>query len=101
MRIIVFFDLPMLTDKDKRQYRKFRKDLIKNGFVMMQESVYTRMVLNQSVQNSVISLLKKNKPENGLVQALVVTEKQFTNIENICGKIVSDIIDTDERVIVL
>ena len=101
MRIVVFFDLPTLTDKDKRQYRKFRKMLIKNGFVMMQESVYTRMVLNQTVQNSVISVLKKNKPESGLVQALIVTEKQFTGIENICGRIVSNVIDTDERVVVL
>ncbi|MBP3238490.1 MAG: CRISPR-associated endonuclease Cas2 [Lachnospiraceae bacterium] len=101
MRIVVFFDLPTLTDKDKRQYRKFRKLLIKNGFVMMQESVYTRMVLNQTVQNSVISILKKNRPETGLVQALIVTEKQFSGIENICGRIVSNVIDTDERVVVL
>ena len=101
IRIVVFFDLPTLTDKDKRQYRKFRKLLIKNGFVMMQESVYTRMVLNQTVQNSVISILKKNRPETGLVQALIVTEKQFSGIENICGRIVSNVIDTDERVVVL
>ena len=39
MRIIVFFDLPTETLEDKREYRKFRKMLIENGFVMMQESV--------------------------------------------------------------
>lgn len=101
MRIVVFFDLPTLTDSDKREYRKFRKLLIKNGFIIMQESVYTRMVLNQTVQNSVIELLKKNKPPAGLVQAMIVTEKQFSNTVNISGKITSDVIDSDERLLVL
>lgn len=101
MRIIVFFDLPTLTDKDKREYRNFRKLLIKNGFIMMQESVYTRMVLNHTVQKSVIELLKKNKPADGLVQALVVTEKQFSNTVNISGEYSSDIVDSDERLVIL
>ncbi len=101
MRIIVFFDLPTLTDRDKREYRNFRKLLIKNGFIMMQESVYTRMVLNQTVQKSVIELLKKNKPVDGLVQVLVVTEKQFSNTVNISGEFSSDIVDSDERLVIL
>jgi len=101
MRILVFFDLPTLTDGDKREYRKFRKLLIKNGFIMMQESVYTRMVLNQTVQKSIIELLKKNKPPAGLVQAMVVTEKQFSNTVNISGKVTSDVIDSDERLLIL
>lgn len=101
MRIIVFFDLPTLTDTDRTEYRKFRKFLIRNGFIMMQESVYTRMVLNQTVQNSVISSLKRNKPKAGLVQALVVTEKQFSGTINISGEYQSNVIDSDERVIIL
>ena len=51
MRVIVFFDLPTQTLEDKREYRKFRKFLIKKGFLMMQESVYCRLVLNQTVAN--------------------------------------------------
>ena len=101
MRIVVFFDLPTITDKDKKEYRRFRKMLIKNGFVMMQESVYVRMVLNQTIQKSVLELLKKNKPATGMVQALVVTEKQFSNITNISGQFVSDVVDSDERLVIL
>ena len=101
MRIVVFFDLPTITDKDKKEYRKFRKTLIQNGFIMMQESVYVRMVLNQTIQKSVVEMLKKNKPANGLVQALVVTEKQFSNIVNISGQFVSNVIDSDERLVIL
>ncbi|MBS7369554.1 MAG: CRISPR-associated endonuclease Cas2, partial [Oscillospiraceae bacterium] len=42
MRIIVMFDLPVLTAADRREYRKFRGYLLKNGFIMLQESVYCR-----------------------------------------------------------
>ena len=101
MRIVVFFDLPTITDRDRREYRRFRKLLIKNGFFMMQESVYTRMVLNQSVKNAVIDMLERNKPEAGLVQALVVTEKQYATMINIQGEIKSDVLDTDERLVFL
>ncbi len=101
MRILVFFDLPTVTDKDKREYRRFRKMLIQNGFVMMQESVYTRMVLNKTVEKSVIDTLKRNKPSDGLVQAIVITEKQFAGMVNISGEFVSNVIDTDERLVIL
>ena len=47
MRILVMFDLPTETSEDRRNYRKFRKNLIKNGFIMMQESVYVRLAMNQ------------------------------------------------------
>ena len=101
MRMIVFFDLPTKTTADLREYRKFRKLLITNGFVMMQESVYTKRLLNQSVKMSVLEVLKKNKPPQGLVQAITVTEKQFAGAVNIVGESVSNVIDTDERLIIL
>ena len=52
MRLLVFFDLPTITSLDKKEYRQFRKFLIKDGFIMMQESVYSKLALNQSVLNS-------------------------------------------------
>ena len=101
MRMIVFFDLPTDTEPARREYRRFRRMLIKNGFLMMQESVYTKMLLNQSVKASVLEVLKKNKPPQGLVQAITVTEKQFAGAVNIVGESVSNVIDTDERLIIL
>ena len=95
------FDLPTLTTEEKRNYRKFRQFLIKSGFVMMQESVYVKMVLNQSVANSLIESIKKNKPPEGLVQLLTVTEKQFAKMEFITGEKNSEVLDSDERMIVL
>lgn len=101
MRIIVFFDLPTVTATDRREYNRFRKILIKNGFVMLQESVYSRIVLNPSAQKSVQSLLRKNKPSTGLVQMLAITEKQFSAMEFIVGEHKTDVIESDERMIIL
>jgi len=101
MRIVVFFDLPTITPENRRDYRNFRKFLIKSGFYMMQESVYCRMVHNQSVEKSVIENIRKNKPSKGLVQVLSITEKQFSKMEFITGEKKTDILDSDERLVVL
>ena len=101
MRVLIFFDLPTETVSDKRNYRKFRKLLIENGFIMMQESVYCKLVLNASAQESISSLIRKNRPPSGIVQILTVTEKQFSHIEYITGEHQSDIIDTSERLVIL
>ena len=100
MRIIVFFDLPTETNEDKRSYRKFRKALIKDGFIMMQESVYTKLMTTPSVENSVKNLIH-NKPEKGIVQSLTVTEKQFSKMEFVVGEYKNDVIDSEDRVVIL
>ena len=46
MRVLVFFDLPVITSENRRAYSKFRKFLLKNGFMMLQESVYCKLALN-------------------------------------------------------
>ncbi len=101
MRMIVFFDLPTLTAQDRRQYRQFRKNLIKNGFMMLQESVYCRMVLNSTVEKSVAEAIRCAKPPEGTVQLLTVTEKQFSKMEFITGEKTGDVVDSDERLVIL
>ena len=101
MRIMVFFDLPTLTYLEKREYRKFRSFLIKNGFMMLQESVYCKLALNGTVSEAVVKKIKQNKPKDGLVQVLTITEKQFSKMEMITGEFSSDILDTDERLVIL
>ena len=101
MRVIVLFDLPTDTKENRRDYSRFRKMLIRSGFIMLQESVYCRMVLNQNMAESVINNVRKNKPPKGLVQLLTVTEKQFSKMEFITGEFVTDVISDDRRLIVL
>ena len=66
MRVIVFFDLPVETLENKRNYRQFRKFLIKKGFMMLQESVYCKIALNQTVANAIVGAVKSNKPDDAL-----------------------------------
>ena len=101
MRVLVFFDLPTETAEDKREYRKFRKLLIKNGFLMMQESVYCRMLLTPSAGSLVLNVIRKNRPARGIVQVMTVTEKQFAGMEYITGEHHSEVIESDERLIIL
>lgn len=101
MRVIVFFDLPVQTDADRREYTHFRKYLIKNGFLMMQESVYSKLALNMSAASAIMQNVRQQKPPRGLVQMLVVTEKQYTRMEYVVGEKQSEIIDSDERTVFL
>ncbi len=101
MRIFVFFDLPIETSADIRQYHQFRKFLIKNGFVMMQKSVYSKLVLNMTVGKSVMENLKRQPLKNGNVQMMVVTERQYQKIEYLIGSSTSDVIDTDDRMVIV
>lgn len=100
MRVIVFFDLPTLTAEHRREYTRFRKFLIKSGFMMMQESVYCKMVLNGTVLNTVVDNIYKNKPQEGIVQILSVTEKQYQKMDIVVGSFKNEILDSDERLVV-
>lgn len=101
MRMLVMFDLPTITAEDRKNYRRFRKELIKIGFFMLQESVYCRMVLNQSIEHNVRDGVKRIKPPKGVVMILSVTERQFAKAEFITGEFKSDVIDTDDRITIL
>lgn len=101
MRTIVFFDLPNVYSKDKRNYLLFRKYLLNEGFIMMQESVYSKIVLNSQQSIALIERLKKKTPKKDIIQVLTITEKQYSQIEYIIGKSNTKIIDNEERLIVL
>lgn len=99
MRLIVFFDLPMITSKDVREYSRFRNFLLKNGFIMMQKSVYSRLLLNNNSTKLLREQIIKNLPNAGLVQLMEVTEKQFADIECLAGKPKTNIINSTDRIV--
>ena len=86
MRIVVFFDLPVVTAKEKKAAAKFRKFLIKDGYNMMQWSVYSRICNGTDSVAMHRQRLKQNLPENGSVRALTLTEKQFESIDILLGE---------------
>lgn len=77
MRLIVMFDLPVATKAEKKAYTEFRRFLVKDGYVMEQFSVYSRITLGRDSMLSHINRLKENLPATGCVTLFSMTEKQF------------------------
>lgn len=69
--------------------------------MMLQESVYCKLALNGTVVRGIIDNIHKNRPAEGLVQLLTVTEKQYAKIDIIVGEVKSEILDSDERLVIL
>lgn len=101
MRIMLFFDLPMNTREERRNYTAFRTAIKKEGFIMMQESVYCKLSFNKSISDSVVARVKAIVPNKGLIQILIVTEKQFGAMINVLGESSHREIDSDEAMVIL
>jgi len=101
MRLIVMFDLPSVSNKEMKIANKWRKFLVRSGFIMMTESVYSRLVMNKSISASVKKLIKDNLPPKGDVQLLEITERQFSSIDYYLGKSKSKVIDSNLRYVEL
>ena len=85
MWVMVLFDLPTETKKERRNASKFRKELLEDGFVMFQFSIYLRFC--QSKENAQVHLnrVKRILPQKGKVGILSITDKQFGNMEIFYG----------------
>ena len=68
---------------------------------MLQESVYCKLALNGTAVKAIVDNVHKNKPEEGMVQLLSVTEKQYAKMDIIVGNIKSEVLDSDERLVIL
>lgn len=77
MWIQVIFDLPVLTKKQRKKATKFRAELLKDGFIMMQFSVYIRPVPTRALREKHIRRVSKLVPEEGSVIILTFTDKQY------------------------
>lgn len=87
MRIIVFFDLPVTTKAKRRAANQFRQFLLKDGYQMLQLSVYTRIVRGRDSLEKHNKRLTQHLPEEGSVRCLEVTEKQFTSMLLLVGEL--------------
>lgn len=86
MWLFVFFDLPVKTKKQRKDTTKFRKNLEKDGFTMMQFSVYTRHCGSKESMEVHIRRVKAFIPPLGKTSMLKVTDKQYGDIINYLGK---------------
>jgi CRISPR-associated protein Cas2 len=86
MWLFVFFDLPTETRKDRKNAALFRKNLLKDGFSMMQFSVYMRHCASSESADVHEKRIEKLLPPLGKVSILRITDKQYGNIMNFWGK---------------
>lgn len=87
MRVIVFFDLPVKTKRERGAAARFRNFLLNDGYHMVQYSVYARVCNGMDAVNKHRARMRDNLPDNGAIRLLVITEKQYESIDILLGKL--------------
>ncbi len=85
MRMLVFFDLPVVTRAERKAYTQFRRFLINDGYDMIQFSVYGRIVNGRDAEEKHLQRLVANLPPEGSIRSLTVTEKQYASMKLLVG----------------
>lgn len=80
------FDLPTETPENKRNYMRFRKGLIKDGFLMLQYSIYARYLPSEEAAESHRNTIRTLIPPLGNVRIMTITDHQFGKMEVFCGR---------------
>ena len=101
MRLMIMFDLPVLTSENRRNYRKFRKALINEGFLMMQYSIYVRVRSTKKSAEFLEHRIAAMKPPIGTVQTLMVTEAQYQAMHFLVGEAKQDIRNSADRTVII
>lgn len=81
MWVLVMFDLPTETKKDRKNYAKFRKDILADGFQMFQFSMYIRHCSSRENADVHTKRVKTILPAKGHVGIMTITDKQFGMME--------------------
>jgi len=84
--VLVLFDLPVVTKKDRKVYARFRKLLLQDGFTMFQFSIYLRHCPSRENAEVHVKRVKKWLPEKGHIGILTITDKQFGQMEIFYGE---------------
>lgn len=86
MWVLVFFDLPTETKKDRKIYSDFRKKLLNDGFCMFQFSIYARHCASSENAEVHVRRVKSYLPEKGHIVIMKITDKQFGDMEIFYGR---------------
>ncbi len=86
MWLFAFFDLPVTTKKERKMATSFRQHLLDLGFQMVQFSVYSKVCPSKEKVASLVKKISCKLPQNGKVDLLTVTDKQFGDIISFRGK---------------
>lgn len=102
MRLILFFDLPVETKHQQREYRKFVKYLTNEGYIRLQYSVYCKLCINKDSAQTASKKVFANSPKEGNIRFIIITEKQYLNIKNVNNmhSLQEQITTTDRTIII-
>ena len=85
--ILLFFDLPMIDKEDRKEYYRFRKQLRKNGYVGIQESVALKLLHNSAMNSRELERLKLISPKNGSVYAIPICIADFKKLTSLSSEV--------------
>ena len=83
--ILVMFDLPVITDAERKNASRFRKDLLDSGYMMIQFSVYARPCVSYEQMDTHIARVKGITPEAGNVRLMFITDQQWGKTVTVMG----------------
>ncbi|NQX38842.1 CRISPR-associated protein Cas2 [Pedobacter steynii] len=95
--VLVFFDLPTETKKERSIASKFRKEILRDGFAMFQFSIYLRHCSSRENADVHINRVKRLLPEKGHIGIMTITDKQFGMMELFYGKNEKALPDTPQQ----
>ena len=87
MWLMAMFDLPVVEKEDRKQYMRFRKFLLSEGFIMLQFSVYVKFCASRVYGDTQLKHIKDSLPPDGQIRLVMVTDKQFGEMFVCRGKV--------------
>ena len=99
MWLMVMFDLPVVTKEEKRQYTHFRKYLLREGFLQLQFSVYSKFFSSRENAQKYFNYIKEAVPPGGRVRLLMITDKQFGDMVSLYGKSIEEVEKKPEQLL--
>lgn len=85
MRLLVFYDLPVNTQQFRQVYQRFHSYLLKDGYDMLQYSVYSRLCNGHDAINKYLQRLQTMAPTRGNIRVMKITEKQYAQMYFLVG----------------
>lgn len=99
MWLMVMFDLPVKTKEEKREYARFRKYLLGEGFLQLQYSVYAKFCASRENTEKYYRYIKEIIPPAGHVRLIKITDKQFGDMVSLYGKTAQEVEPQPEQLL--
>ena len=97
--LLIVYDLPVETSDERRNAQRFRKNLISQGFISLQKSVYVKLIHNDSMAESEILQIKEISPKEGTINVIPMSLNVFRAMQTLCGEPFNQSLFSDDIVV--